>query len=528
MLTRVGATDLWQTAQLQREFSKVLTEAGTRADTALRLTDVRSLLAGHLAGRPTRANFRTGTLTVCTMVPMRSVPHRVVCLIGLDDGIFPRLDLVDGDDALARRPLTGERDIRSEDRQLLLDAILAATETLVVTYTGTDEHTGAHRPPAVPLMELLDALDKTTPDPVRHQMMTEHPLQPFDVKNVERGNLIVDKPFTFDPIVLRAAKAAAGERSERLPFHAGRLRELPTGDVELADLLRFFKHPVEGFFRELDFTLPWEVDGVEDAMPVEIDPLQQWSIGDRLVNDLMRGVDLEVATTAERLRGTLPPGRLGERRAEQLSEQAAELAMEALRFQSRTSSAHDLDVDLGDGRRLTGTVTPVYRRGLVSVTYSRLAPKHILQSWISLVALGAAGHQYAAACIGRGNRDEIKARGFAQPPDPLGTLRDLVAIFDAGRREPLPLPLKTSFGWAEKRHRNRNPIAFARNKWEEGREPGERRQSAREDLGVGAKLDVLLTDRPRPDEAVDGEDTRLGALAARLWLPVLDAEFRLH
>ena len=77
---------------------------------------------GHLAGRPTRANFRTGTLTVCTMVPMRSVPHRVVCLVGLDDGVFPRLGVVDGDDVLARDPMTGERDIRSEDRQLLLDA----------------------------------------------------------------------------------------------------------------------------------------------------------------------------------------------------------------------------------------------------------------------------------------------------------------------------------------------------------------------------------------------------------------------
>ena len=125
----------------------------------MRLTDVRSMLAGHLAGRPTRANFRTGTLTVCTMVPMRSVPHRVVCLVGLDDGVFPRLETVDGDDALAREPMTGERDIRSEDRQLLLDAICAATETLVVTYTGTDEHSGHHRPAAVPLLELLDALD---------------------------------------------------------------------------------------------------------------------------------------------------------------------------------------------------------------------------------------------------------------------------------------------------------------------------------------------------------------------------------
>ena len=58
----------------------------------LRLNDIRAMLSAHLAGRPTRANFRTGTLTVCTMVPMRSVPHRVVCLVGLDDGVFPRLE----------------------------------------------------------------------------------------------------------------------------------------------------------------------------------------------------------------------------------------------------------------------------------------------------------------------------------------------------------------------------------------------------------------------------------------------------
>ena len=60
------------------------------------------LLAGRLAGRPTRASFRTGTLTVCTLVPMRSVPHRVVCLMGMDDGVFPRHGLIDGDDVLAR------------------------------------------------------------------------------------------------------------------------------------------------------------------------------------------------------------------------------------------------------------------------------------------------------------------------------------------------------------------------------------------------------------------------------------------
>ena len=142
-------------------------DAGERGASPLRLTDVRAMLDDHLAGRPTRANFRAGSLTVCTMVPMRSVPHRVVCLLGLDDGVFPRQRTVDGDDVLARTPVTGERDIRSEDRQLLLDAIGAATERLVVTYTGADPHSGQDRPPAVPLGELLDALDRTTEAPVR-------------------------------------------------------------------------------------------------------------------------------------------------------------------------------------------------------------------------------------------------------------------------------------------------------------------------------------------------------------------------
>src|SRR6201999_3397532 len=100
------------------------------------------------AGRPTRANFRTGNLTACTLVPMRSVPHRVVCLLGLDDGVFPRKAPRDGDDLTLIEPHIGERDPRSEDRQLLLDALLAAQDKLIITYAGRDERTNAERPPA--------------------------------------------------------------------------------------------------------------------------------------------------------------------------------------------------------------------------------------------------------------------------------------------------------------------------------------------------------------------------------------------
>ena len=230
LLASVDDDDAWQTSQLQREFGDVLTNADARDATLMRLPDIRALLDRHLAGRPTRANFRTGTLTVCTMVPMRSVPHRVVCLVGLDDGVFPRLGVVDGDDVLARDPMTGERDIRSEDRQLLLDAIGAATEKLVITYTGANEYSGQERPPAVPLAELLDTLDLTTETKgarhhprqtsvaaLRHSQRhprQAHPQRAVHVRldRVERGEGSIRRPRREAAVHLRAAARSPARR----------------------------------------------------------------------------------------------------------------------------------------------------------------------------------------------------------------------------------------------------------------------------------------------------------------------------
>ena len=217
---------------------------------------------------------------------------------------------------------------------------------------------------------------------------------------------------------------------------------------------------------------------------------------------------------AERLRGTLPPGVLGERRAQGLSDEAAQLAMAALRYQSKTVTAHDVDVDLGEGRRLTGTVAPVYSRGIVSVTYSRLAPKHILQAWISLVALGAARTRLRGGVHRPRREGEITSRVFGLPPDPVAVLNSLVAIFDAGRREPLPLPLKASCAWAEKRNSRRDPVAYARHKWEDGIAPERDDRAYVRMWGPESKFSVLLKDSPRPGERVDDEDTRFGALSA--------------
>src|SRR5207237_9907413 len=131
--------DAWQTAELRRLVDNIVAEAaaagpGTESEAPLTLPEVRTLLADRLRGQPTRANFRTGHLTVCTLVPMRSVPHRVVCPLGLDDGVFPRHAAADGDDILERPPCVGDRDPRREDRQPFLDAVLAARACLDLIY----------------------------------------------------------------------------------------------------------------------------------------------------------------------------------------------------------------------------------------------------------------------------------------------------------------------------------------------------------------------------------------------------------
>ncbi|MEU0499075.1 exodeoxyribonuclease V subunit gamma [Mycobacterium sp. NPDC006124] len=532
MMTRVDDADAWQVSQMQREFGEVLRDSGARRTTVLRLPDVKALLARHLAGRPTRANFRTGTLTVCTMVPMRSVPHRVVCLVGLDDGTFPRQGIVDGDDVLARNPLTGERDTRSEDRQLLLDAIGAATEKLVVTYTGANANSGQPRPPAVPLAELLDAVDATTPHPVRERVVVHHPLQPFDIRNVMPGRLVPDVPFTFDATVLKAARASTGERSEQPPFVSGPLPARPHDDVALADLVTFFKDPVKGFFRALEYTLPWDVDGVSDEISVDIDALEQWAVGDRMLTDMMRGMSPDDARQAEWRRGTLPPGQLGWRKAGELREQATMLASTALGHRKAgldtVGEAFDVDVDLGAGRRLTGTVSPVFDDRLVSVTYSKLDGKHLLASWIPLLALFAAHPErdWSAVCIGRARRSSRPIeRALARPDQPAtDLLGDLVAIYDAGRLEPLPLPVKTSYAWAAARHEGGDPEREASFRWRSGNYPGEDQDPAQvRAWGANAWLSRLMAPL-RPGEEVDGETHRLGAYSARLWLPMLRAE----
>ncbi len=511
LLTTTPPRDAWQRAELQRLLDDVVSEAaGHTAELAL--PELRTLLADRLQGRPTRANFRTGHLTICTLVPMRSVPHRVVCLLGLDDGVFPRKTPRDGDDLLLDDPHVGERDARTEDRQLLLDALMAATDRLIVTYTGNDERTNLAKPPAVPVGELLDL--------VGHDIVVRHPLQPFDQRNFERGALVPETTWSFDRVTLRGAQALSGERAPRARFLTDPLPPLEGELVELDDLVRFVERPVRTFLRKrLGISVADYSDEVEDALPVELDALEEWGVGQRLLNARLQGAERRGAILAEIARGKLPPGVLGEpviRRIDPVVDAIVEHVPEG------EATSLDVRVALPDGRTLSGTVANLVGDVLRTVTYSKVNPRHRIGAWVRLLAVQAAypGRDFEAVTVGRGPDGVTVARaGGLDGPLALDYLVELLDLYDRGMREPPPLYCLTSAAYASG--------AEPRGVWESGKFPGEQAEPEHQLVLGPVGFDVLVVEGARTDEAWDMDETRrFGRWARRLWDPVLRHERR--
>jgi exodeoxyribonuclease V gamma subunit len=554
LLMACPARDSWQRLQVEailREVRGEATAGDATAGAPLSLTEVRALLADRLRGVPTRADFRTGAITMCTLVPMRAVPHRVVCVVGLDDGTFPRAGRPDGDDLLRRLPLVGDRDPRTEDRQLLLDAVLAATDRLIVTYTGADVRTGETRPPAVPLSELLEVIDRTavTADgrDATTAVVTRHPLQPFDPRAHDAS-----APWAFDRVHLTGAQALVAPRVPRPAFLDAPLPPVvPTdGVVGLDELLRFVQHPVRELLRQRLGANVWDDDDqLADAIPVELDALEQWGIGQRLVERLVAGDPVEAAVEAELAVGALPPEAMGRAMIGSIQTTAERICAvaEAAGAAGATSSL-EVDVVLGEGcgygpevgpLALVGTVTGIRGDATCSVSYSSVGAKHRLAAWLRVLALSAAHPEtpWRGLTVGKhkagGRLVEIQA--LDGPPDArreaaTRALADIVALRARGLCEPLPLPCKTAAAWADARRRGREPERAAARDWDSNhRFPGEAAdRSHLVVFGSELRLDQLLAISPTEHEAGDGwavdEASRLGRLARRLWDPLLARE----
>jgi exodeoxyribonuclease V gamma subunit len=542
-LTASTPRESWQRAQLQRVLDDLVDEASGTA-TALATTEVRALLAERLQGRPTRANFRTGHLTVCTLVPMRSVPHRIVCLLGLDDGAFPRKAPRDGDDVMLDAPRVGERDPRSEDRQLLLDALMAAGEQLILTYSGNDERTNAVQPPAVPVGELLDVADatvSTATGPARDQVLVRHPLQPFDPRNFTPGALVKDKTWSFDRVTLDGARASTAPRSGRRAFLTGPLPPLPNDSFELEDLLRFVSLPVKAFLRRrLSVGLGDYSDELEDDLRVELDGLERWDVGQKILDARLAGIDGRSAWLAAIARGDLPPGELGRPVLTNVYAMADGILAAVTGLIDGPRQPIDVHIELSDSRTLTGTVPDVSGETLISGSYSRLVAKHRIAAWVRLLVLTLAAPEraFTAVTVGRAGGDDVAIQRIRPLGDTAGErhevagekLKAVLDLYERGMREPLPLYCASSAAYAEASTSGADPVAAAHKAWTTGfKFDGEDAEPEHQLVHGGTvTLDQLMREPPGATEHGAGwdpsETTRFGRLAHRMWDGLLEFE----
>ena len=482
MLAAPAWGDEWQWTQLERLLGDTFPRPNRGgADPVVALPDARRAIAAWAEDRPSPLHFQTGNVTVCTLVPMRSVPYRVVCLLGMDDDRFPRTSRADGDDLLVGHEVVGDLDRAAQDRQLLLDAVMAAGDHLIVTYSGKDELTAAAYPPAVPIVELSDTLTAMVGRDAVEALRTEHPLQAFADANFTPDVLNTAGPWGFDPMQLAAAEAVHRRHDDDDQEVAQWPAWADPTEIRLDDLVAFLQHPSRRFIRaRVGFTVPKRGDISDDSLPVTLDSLGAWGVTDRLVKGLLAGHDVDALLGRERSSDALPPGDLAAASIEKAVAGATAIAAAA--------SARNIDpasqrpwsgvVDLGERSIEGSVVADPAQAHLTVVTASRIKASTRLKAFAELAFLTALepATAWEAILIGRRDKGEghmaVTISSLGKDPEQRRStaheiLAGLVELYVEGHQLPLPIPCETAFAWQRRVGSDRNQAADrAREKWE--------------------------------------------------------------
>jgi exodeoxyribonuclease V gamma subunit len=456
----------WQLEVVDRALSDALDAAGgvETSWVPLEWADLRRVLGEHLGARRGRNDFFRGGMTITSLVPLRWVPFRVVCLLGMDQPALTGGSPA-GDDLVQAPAVVGDRDPRSDLREALLEAVLAAGDQLLVFRDGRNPRTNQEIPRAVAMAELYESVLDAVRPPLRaevsRRLEIDHPCHPFDERCFTPDGLVEGTRWGFGSGDLAGARARRDRQKDKPPFLTEPLPPAGTEVIELSDLQAFFDDPTGAFLRQrLGVRVPRRADQPETSLPVALDPLSKWQVGDRLLQARLAGHTYDAWLAHERGLGTLPPGVLGdqlihdiEQQAEGLVGQAAELGVVTGRL-----SPVPIDIQLDGGTRIVGTIPqaldPVHP-GAACVTFSREKPSQRVRAWLDLMVLSTAdpGATWRSVLVCRNDRSEAVAADYVltvagtddDPPAPPECLRIAVTLYRMGMVEPLPVFPKLSY-----------------------------------------------------------------------------------
>ncbi len=442
------------------------------------------------------SGFLSGGVTFCSLKPMRSIPFKIICLIGMNDTAFPRSDRRLAFNLMAQEPRPGDRSVREDDRYLFLETLLSARDRLYLSYVGQSIRDNSPAPPSALVSELMEYIaqgfeladassgsakarppsrtkneNESLPDILTDLVVTNHRLQAFSPAYFDGAD---PRLFSFSAENCAAGELARGPRSGPKPFFTGPLGE-PEPEfrrVDLAALVEFFRNPTKALLtRRLGLRLPFAEEPLEESEPFTVERLDAHRITQELVEHRLARRDLSGQAAALRAAGRLPPGAAGAIRFQGLRGEA-EVFTDKLAPFIAGGLLPPVPVDLNlAGFHVTGQLPPVSARGLVGYRCADMKPADLLRHWLHHLAWNAAHAPDAS-----GETFFVAADAtlrFREVAEPLEALTDLLDLYWKGLRQPLKFFPRTSHAFEDRELKKqaggrarREPLDVARATWE--------------------------------------------------------------
>ena len=437
------------------------------------------------SGLVSAANFLSGGVTFCEMLPMRAIPFKTICLLGMNDGSYPRPGRTKSFDLMFHEPRRGDRSRRLDDRYLFLEAILSTRRQLYISYVGQSIKDDSTRPPSVLVSELMDYVDQgftieQSSDckeriSILDHLTTKHRLQPFHpdyFKPAAADNN--NKLFSYSVENFEAATVLAV--AEKLSYHSVIQQPLPPPsedfrEVTLDRLCRFFANPARFFLTNRLGIAPVEqLEQLNSNEPFTIKGLHRYRLENDLLQQKLDGKDLDEFLLVKKAAGDIPHGQMGKAFYQEIISAVETFSGKLERLQGDSMlSPVPVELDI-NGFNIVGTLGNIYTHGMIRYRCANLKPRDNIQAWINHLVLNAvdtattSGYEPTTFLAGKD-----KVYKFTPLPGSKKHLQKILMHYWHGLSEPLHFFPNSSFAFANEIFKGKNndqALRRARAAWE--------------------------------------------------------------
>lgn len=392
-------------------------------------------LEGRMSEQKSSTGFLRGQLTFCSMLPMRSIPFKVIALLGLNEGEFPKFDRQPSFDLIGQNFRKGDRSRRADDRYQFLEILLSTRQQLIITYIGQSIQNNVDIPPSVVISELLEVIENY------YQLtglITKHPLQPFSQRYfIEQSGF-----SSFSQTDYEIAVALQNDKTEAKRWWQGSLETEASEIIDINELLVFYRHPQQYFFqRQLGIRFTGLSTEVEEREPFVLDTLTAYAINQQWIADDLN--DTSYTLKKLQAQGQWLSGISGELEFNK-QDQLINRFTDRIKQQELGAKVEDqaIDISVGD-YRLIGNLGHLYQRGSLFYRYANLKGKDFMLAWIHHLIINQQHIQNTHLL----SIDETLI--FSSASSELGTLEKLISIYLMGQQQPDAFFTESAFAYAQ-------------------------------------------------------------------------------